>query len=370
MIAGLVFCLLALKAAPIPPHSSVQTPSSSFERVSQAALDALKENRDDEAIELFQQALKQKEDWDEGLLYLGRLFYDKERFVEARDLLRHYVAQNAKNGPALALLGLTEYKTHEWERALQHLQHAQALGLENEAELATAVVYHQAILLIRFEQYHDSLELLYQMRSAGVAQSELEEPAGLASLGYPLLPEEIPQQRRALIRMAGKVTFARFEQRNADAEPVLLKMVKEYPDEPGVHYQYGLLLFAADRPAEGVQEMEKELAISPWHIPSRLRLAEYYLDHAQPEKAHPYLDEVIAMEPKNSSAHLLRGEELLSTGDSAGAIRELELAREQTPERKKVLWALFRAYLAAGRKPDADRVKAQIEKLKEPEFGE
>jgi predicted Zn-dependent protease len=298
------------------------------------------------------------------------LFYEKERFADARDLLRHFVAQNPKDASAFALLGLSEYKTHEWERSLQHLQHAQAQGLEPRSELAGAVLYHQAVLLIRFEQYHDSLELLYEMRHAGIPQTDLEEPAGLASLGYPLLPEELPQPRRALARMAGVVTFARFDQRNDDADQVLRKMVEQYPDEPGVHYQYGLLLFMMDHSPEGIQEMQKELAITPWHVPSRLRLAEYYLDHSQPDQAHPYLEEVIAMEPTNSTAHLLRGQELTSAGDNAGAIRELELARQLAPERKKVLWALFRAYMAAGRQADADQIKSQIEKLKEAEFGE
>jgi tetratricopeptide (TPR) repeat protein len=364
MIAGLAVLLVTF-AAPFAPQSArAQSPAPSFDQISQAAQQARDENRDDDAVRLFQQGLKQKPDWDEGLWYLGTLFYEKERFSEARDLFRHFLAQNPTHGPGWGLLGLSEYKTREYERALQHFQRARALGLENRVELANAVFYHQAVLLIRFEQFHDGLLLLYQMRGAGVAQDSLEEPAGLAALGYPLLPEEVPLHRRPLVRMAGAGTFARVDQRRDEAERLFHKMADEYPREPGVHYQYGLLLLD-DRPAEGIQEMQKELAITPSHVPARLRLAEYYLAQSQPEKARPYLDEVNSLEPKNGTVHLLLGETLANAGDSAGAIRELELANELTPGRPKVLWALLRAYRAAGRQADADRVKTELEKLTE-----
>jgi tetratricopeptide (TPR) repeat protein len=366
MIPGLAVLLLAFAAPGARQPASARVPAPTFEQISQAAQQARDQNRDEDAIRLFQQGLKLKPDWDEGLWYLGTLSYEKERFREARDLLRHFLAQNPQHGPGWALLGLSEYKTREYGRALPHLQRARALGLEDRKELANAVFYHEAVLLTRSEQYHDSLLLLYQMRGAGQAQEALEEPAGLAVLGYPLLPEEVPAQRRALVRMAGAGNFARLDQRRADAEKLLREMVDEYPREPGVHYQYGLLLLD-DRPAEGIAEMEKELTITPSYVPARLRLAEYYLAQSEPAKARPYVDEVIKMEPGNATAHLLLGEALGKTGDDAGSIRELELARELAPKRGKVLWALLRAYKAAGRQSDADRIRAEIENLSEAE---
>ena len=366
MIAGFAALLLASAAALTPQSASAQVPAPSFEQISQEAQKARDAYRDDDAIRLFQQGLTLNPDWDEGLWYLATMFYEKERFSEARDLLRHFLAQNPKHGPGWGLLGLSEYKTHEYERALQHFQRAREFGLENRQELANAVFYHEAVLFIRFEQFHDGLLLLYQMRGAGVAQDSLEEPAGLAALGYPLLPEEVPVQRWPLVRLAGAGTFALMDQRRADAEVLFRKMVQEYPQEPGVHYQFGLLLMD-DQPAEGVQEMQKELAISPSHVPARLRLAEYYLAQSQPEKAQPYLDEVINLEPKNATVHLLLGETRAKSGDTAGAIRELELANELTPQRPKVLWDLLRAYQAAGREADVDRVRAEIQKLNQAE---
>jgi predicted Zn-dependent protease len=368
MITGAAVLLLAFAVSVSTQAVPPPTPAQSFEQVSRAAQQARDDNRDDDAIRLFQQGLKLKSEWNEGLWYLGTLFYEKGRFNESRDLLRRFVAQNPKFGAGWAVLGMSEYQTREYARALEHLQRSLSLGLGDRKQLANSVFFHVAVLLTRFEQFHDSLELLWQMRGAGQPENLLEEPAGLATLGYALLPKEIPAARRELARLAGAGTFALLDQRRDDAEKHFVKMVAQYPQEPGVHYQYGTLLMN-DRPQAGIEEMQKELQISPSHVPSRLRLAEYYLTESQPEKAQPYLDEVIRLEPKNASGHMLMGEMLAAGGNSAGAIRELELARDQAPQRAKIRWDLLRAYTAAGRREDAAREKAEIEKLSRQQSG-
>ncbi len=368
MITHIAALVLALAFSGSAQRGAAKAPAQSFEQLSRAAQQARDENRNDEAIRLFQQGLKLRPDWNEGLWYLGTLLYEKERFSEARDLFRHFIAQNPKYGPGWAVLGMSEYKTREYARALDHLKRAMSMGVGDRKQLADSMFYYVAVLLTRYEQFHDSLELLLQMRGAGTDESLLEQPAGLAALGYPLLPEEIPAPRRELARLAGAGTFALLDQRRAEAEKLFGKMAAEYPQEPGVHYQYGSLLLS-DRPEAGIQEMQRELQISPSNIPSRLRLAEYYMAQSEPQKAQTYLDEVIRLEPKNASAHMMTGEMLAGKGDVNGAIRELELARDQAPDRTRIRWALLRVYTAAGRREDANREKAIIEKLTQQQSG-
>jgi tetratricopeptide (TPR) repeat protein len=368
MIAGAATLMMAFAFGVSTQAGSIPTPAQSFEQVSRAAQQARDENRDDDAIRLFQQGLKLNPDWFEGLWYLGTLFYEKERFTEARDLLRPFVAQNLKFGPGWAVLGMSEYQTRQYARALEHLQRSLTMGLGDRKQLADSVFFHVAVLLTRFEQFHDSLELLWQMRGAGQSESLLEVPAGLAALEYAMLPQEIPASRRELARLAGAGTFALLDQRRGEAEKLYGKMAEMYPKEPGVHYQYGALLLN-DRPESGIQELRKELQITPSHIPARLRLAEYFLTQAQPDEAQPLLDEIIKLEPKNASGHMLMGEMLAGKGDVAGATRELELARDQAPQRARIRWDLLRAYTAAGRREDASREKAEIEKLSRQQSG-
>src|SRR5256885_13737399 len=108
------------------------TPGSkdlNFENLSTAAESARNEKRDDDAIRLYQQALKLRPDWKEGLWYLSTLQYEKERYIDARDLLRRFVSYEPEAGPAWAMLGLSEFQTREYPRSLDHLQRAMSLGM-------------------------------------------------------------------------------------------------------------------------------------------------------------------------------------------------------------------------------------------------
>jgi Flp pilus assembly protein TadD len=61
-------------------------------------------------------------------------------------------------------------------------------------------------------------------------------------------------------------------------------------------------------------------------------------------------------------ALLLKGQMLEASGDISAAIKEYEKARQSAPEDRRVRWALLRVYTAAGRREDAERIKAEIEK--------
>ena len=128
-----MIAILALNALLLTVSISLQDGSTSsdprsathgtgrFDQLAQAAKQARDENRDDSAIDFYQQALKLKPEWDEGLWYLGTLLYEKENYVGAGAALRRFLDQNPGNGKGWALLGLSEYETHEYAQALDHL---------------------------------------------------------------------------------------------------------------------------------------------------------------------------------------------------------------------------------------------------------
>jgi Tfp pilus assembly protein PilF len=99
-----------------------------------------------------------------------------------------------------------------------------------------------------------------------------------------------------------------------------------------------------------------------WSPEARMELAAYYLAQSQTEKARFYVEEVLKLDPSHVSNHVLMGQILIASGDASAAVKELEQARELAPEESRVLWALFQAYTAAGRRDDAARLKAEIEK--------
>ncbi len=368
MRTPITFFLLMFIASP-PGAGAAQTGSAGtgkagFEQLSQAAAQARATNQDAEAITLYQRALKLRPDWDEGLWSLCSLLYENEKYPEARDRLRQFVADQPKAGMGWALLGLSEFQTREYTRALDHLRQGMTLGTGSPG-MARTVFYHAAVLLTRFELYDQSQRLLFDMAGSGEAEAYLVEPLGLATLRLPLLPSEIPAGRREMVRLAGEGAFAVKDQHQDEAENLFRQMVAGYPKESGVHFLYGAFLMEV-RPEEGIREMQRELEISPFHVPARVRLAEQYVKEGHADRAVEFAARAVELDPKDASTHLALGEVLAGQGKLADAVRELEAARDLQPDLVKTRWALFRAYTALGRSEDAAKEKADIQKLSQP----
>jgi tetratricopeptide (TPR) repeat protein len=344
-------------AAPVAAQSS-----AAFDQLAQAAKVAREENRDDSAIDSYSQALVLKPEWDEGLWYLGALLYEKENYYEACTILRRFLALNPGNGFGWAMLGLSEFESHEYTRALDHLQQSMVAGLGDNKQIRTTVLYVTAILLTRSEQFDDGMDILLARVASGADTSTLVEPLGLSALRLPYLPTEIPADERAMIRMAGESVLALEAQHYAEADKLFEQLESTYPDQPGVHFLIGVHLLDS-RPEDGIKELKREIEISPSHVPARLRLADQYIKQQNVDLGLQYAQEALKLEPKSASAHMVLGEGLIAKGDSAGGIRELETARGASPDMVRIHWDLVRAYTAAGRIADADREKNEIERL-------
>ena len=356
-LAGAVFPAPAVRG-----QGPGAAPRESFDQSLQAAEKARDENRDDDAIRLFRHALAERPDSEEALWYLGTLLYEKEQFVETRDILRQFMTLRADAGPGWALLGMSELQLREYSRALDHLQRAIALGLGDRKDLAQAAYYDVVILLDRFERYDDSMDMLQKMLASGTSNPSLIEPAGVAGLRLPYLPVEIPPDQRDMIALAGRAVTAVQLQHYEEADAEFNRLVTMYPNETGVHFLRGAYL-AQLHPDEAVPEFERELEISPSHVLARVRLAELLITAGELDRALTLAQQAIQLDPKRASAHMTAGEALIAKGDADSGIKELEIARESEASFGRIHWDLLRAYAAAGRREEADREKKEIEKL-------
>ena len=360
LLVSLATCAFpaSMGASQEPADASQQ----SIDQLLQGAEKARNANQDDEAIRLFRRALSVQPESEEALWYLGTMLYERDQYPESRDVLRQFVTIRTDAGPGWALLGLAEFHTREYPRALDHLQRAMAQGMGDRKELVQSIFYHVAVLLTRLERYDDSLNMLLKMLASDSQNSSLSEPAGLAGLRLPLLPDEIPPDRRELIELAGRAVLAMQTRRYEEAESQFKRLVSNYPNEPGVHFLYGAYLMEL-HPQQAVPQFERELEISPSHVLARIRLAEQLIADRNFDRALALARQAIKLEPKRASAHMLAGESLLAMSNAADGIKELETAREDDPLVTRTRWDLLRAYAAAGRKEDADREKKEIEKL-------
>ena len=366
LLRASLLLLLAISATAVPAqetHPTARTrPASDFTHLSQAADAARDQGRSEEAIKLYRQALTIQPKWKDGLWSMSSLFYATNQYADARDSLRRLLAIDPEPGLAWAMLGMSEFELRDYSRSLDHLQRAMAQGMGDQKEIAQSVFYLVAILQTRFELFDESMGLLIAMVKSGQDSKPLVEPIGLAALRLPFLPAEIPADRRDMIRRAGEATLALEAQRRAEADKLFRQNVEDYRNEPGVHFLYGAFLLD-ENPEAGIQELKKELEVSPSNVSARLRLAEEYAKQQHPDLALPLAQEAVKLDPKRAAAHMILGEVLVAKEDTSGGIRELEVARETAPQTVRIRWDLLRAYTAAGRNDDAKREKDEIEKL-------
>lgn len=366
-VAAIAIFLSVVPSRPVVAVDQAAAASHvSFEQLSREADRARDENRNDDAIRLYKSALVKRPEWEQGLWFLATLLYEKEQYSDARDTLRQFMTLRPDAGPGWALLGMSEFQTREYTRALDHLQRAMAVGMGDRPELAQSAFYFDAVLLTRSEHYDDAMDMLVRMLSTEPQSSLLTDPAGLAGLRLPFLPAETPPDRVGLVQLAGEAIVASQTQHFEDADTKFKQLVATYAHEPGVHFLYGAYLMQL-HPDDGIREMKLELQNSPSHVLARVRLAEQYLAQQQNDEALRLAQEAAKLDPKRASPHMLAGEALQAKGDLAAALKEFEISRDDDSMNTRIHWDLMRAYNAAGRSDDAKREKDEIEKLSRSE---
>jgi tetratricopeptide (TPR) repeat protein len=350
----------ALLLALIALFANAQT----FDVWSARATEAREANRLDEAIEHYQKALKLKPAWGEGWWYLGTIHYEADRYQEARDAFRRATSLEPKNGPAWVMLGLCEYQTREYDRALEHLQKGRGIGIGDNRSLEIVSKYHTALLLTRFENYESALDLLFQFSSEGNTRQQMIEATGIAALRMPFLPLELPPDKREIVLLAGRAVYAAGGRRIEEAGKAYEALVARYPNAPNVHYLYGAFLLH-ESPDKGIPALQKELEITPNHVPARVHLAFEYLRRGEPETAAPFAQKAVELAPDSFAAHTALGRIYTEQGKVAEAVKVLETAVKLAPESPESRYALAAAYARAGREKEAARERAVFVKLNE-----
>jgi len=352
----------AASTAAVPSPRPKTASSATFDAIVKKAEAAKEAGRYDEAIERYREALKLKPSWFEGRFFLGTLLYDNDRYEEARDEFRRLVEADPKNGLVLALKGLCEFQLKSYERALKELQAARDLGISS-ADVMSVASYHLAILLNRLEQYELAFEVLRDFAGQNKDTQGVIEAFGLSVLRMPLLPSEIPADRREMILMAGRAGFHQAKGRSTPAGRLAFEeLVSRYPDTPNVHYAYGVFL-VRDQPESGLEEFRRELRSSPSHYHAMLQIAYELLKEGKYDEAKPYAEQAAQLAPNLFAAHHALGRILFQTGDVDKAIDSLETARRLAPDSPEVRFSLARAYAKAGRAEEAARERVEFVKL-------
>jgi tetratricopeptide (TPR) repeat protein len=349
-------------AAPAPAKPAAARTSPEFDRLIKAATDARQAEQWEQAIDLYGKALKLKPDYVEAHWYRGVAYYTLENHTECRGAFRKVVSLAPKNGAAYAFLGLCEFGTKEYDKSLQHLLQSRILGVGDTGELGGMARYHAALLMTRIEQFEQALETLGEFANEGNDNPRVIEAMGLATVRIPVLPSEMPPERREMVMMAGRASYLMATRNTAAAEKAFQAVVVRYPETPNVHYAYGVYLLQ-EQADKAIEEFKRELELQPDHPWSLMQIAFEYVNRGDAPSGLPWAKQAVAAAPNAFPAHKALGQALLETGDVDGAIRELLVGVKLAPESPGLHFQLARAYQRAGRLEDAAREREEFTRL-------
>ncbi len=367
LFAGAVVCAQTpgrsrARKAPATPKKSQS--SAEFDQAVKLADEARAAGRLSEALDLYAKALRIRAEWPEGWWNVATILYDGDRYPEARDAFRNLVALDPKNGRAWGMLGLCEFQTREFDRAVVSLQRGRSLGLGDNKEIESVVRYHTALLYIRFEFFEIAYDILSEFIQVGNESPKVMEAFGLAMLRMPFLASEIPTDKREEVVIAGRAGFYMAARRLEEARTAFDTLLSRYPDAPNVHYAHGVFLLNQDADA-AITEFRRELEISPLHQPSMVQLAFEYLKRDELDTALPFAEKAVQLNPKMFPARNVLGRILLDLGQIDRAIKELEEGARLAPTSPEMHFALARAYTRVGRKADANRERELFKRLQD-----
>jgi tetratricopeptide (TPR) repeat protein len=354
---ALVACLL------FSGNSFSQADSSArFDKLSERAEAALKANQVQEAIKLYRQAVMIRPGWAEGWGYLAAALYSLDRYPEARDAYRRTTLLTPKNGPSWAFLGLSEYEMRDYPHAFDHLLKAEQIGLGGDRDLAANVKYHLAILWDTAGQFDRGFFEMQWFPEQNLGSPDIFETIGLSILRRPWFPYEVPADKLPMILTAGQAGFAESLHKPEDAHKLYETLASQYSQEPDVHYAYGKFLSNLDIDA-ALKEYEKEIEITPSHVPARIEAAFLCLKMGQMDQTLSFAQAAAKIEPKNPAAHNLAGRALMELNRTSEAIPELALATRLAPQNSSFHLNLARAYQKRGDKALATKEIATFNAL-------
>ncbi len=355
-------------APPQPPPATSGAPAApSFDTLAARAAKARDAGRLDEAVGLYRRALAAKPSWLEGRWALATLLYDQDRFGEARAEFERVVRARPADGQARALLGLCRSRLGEREEALADLMKARELGIP-AAEVRSVATFQAALLLNRLGDPDGAFELLRAFATDADDRPAVIEAFGLAMLRLPLMPDELAEDMRERVVLAGRGGYHLARGRGAVGRMALEELVSRFPSIPNAHYALGTYLLVDD-PAGAIAELHRELGVSPGHYAALVQIALAELKRGRSAEALAAGEEAARVAPSVPAARLAHGRALLAAGRPEAAVGEMEAAVRLAPENPRLRFALGQAYAAAGRDADAARERAEFLKLQKASGG-
>jgi arylsulfatase A-like enzyme/Flp pilus assembly protein TadD len=163
-----------------------------------------------------------------------------------------------------------------------------------------------------------------------------------------------------------KLGAAEAQLRHFDAAVVAKrKAVELAPDSVNGHYEYGRVLMQVDNYEAAVPEFEFVAAKLPQSLKTHVLLGIAYSRTNRVPQAIAECEKVLAIVPEEYGANMLLGRLLVRSGDAAAALPRLQKAASSRPRAADPHLSLAEAYAKLGRNDDAERERAEGNRLAE-----
>lgn len=363
-IAPSSFCAQSPGTSSTSRKSSSSLPASDYASLVKKAEAARAAERTDEAIQLYSELVRLKPHSAENWWYLGTLYYDADRYTEARPAFRHVAGIKPQMSLAWAMLGLSEFEIKEYDSALVHLRRAEQLKIPNQESFYEVAKYHLALLRTRAGEFEDAIRVLSDVVRQGKDTIQFREAMGIAALRRPLLPAELPPTDRQLVLDTGQAICDSVARRAEKLDADVALLLQKYPSVPEIHYIAGSILLPGDS-ARALEQWQGELTVSPANPRALTSIASEYFKQHDFAAALPFAERAVTADPRYYPAHAVLGQVLVGGDvDLQRGVKELERAMQLAPWQPQTHFVLAAAYAKAGRKEDAAKERVEFLRLR------
>src|ERR1019366_3416797 len=177
----------------------------------------------------------------------------------------------------------------------------------------------------------------------GSAQLNLEEVPAVDS---PLFPA---------VRMAGEAAIAILQKRKKDAEDAYRALIAQFPEQPFVHLDRGMLLEDEHRDEEASAEFLAETKTNPDSAVPWLWLGRVALERRDAAGARADALQARKLNPDDALSFLIEGRGFMLDRRWEEALGPLREAERRAPQSSEIHYALVSVYTALHRNSDAEQ---------------
>ncbi len=318
-----------------------------------------------EAADEYRALLKLKPDYVEAHANLGVVLSRMGKYQEAIAAYETAYKLAPHLTPILLNLGIAHYRAGQFAKAVEVFP--QFLEKNPDSTQARRLYGMSLAALGRHEEAIKQLE--------PTRDEPPPDPAALYMLGLAHLRTGKPGLQATLERLAsftaglpalhllqGQAFLRDLEFEQSLAE--LKEAEKLNADLPRLYFALGLANQQLGRNKEAIAAFETELRRSPQDATTLYYLALVLEADGNLTVAQQRVNEALKLDPQAPEANGLHGKILFKQGKAAEAVKPLEFAVSKKPDDHERRYLLARVYQQLGRREDAAREFAEVQKLK------